>query len=115
MTTFLLNIGETRTALTAETAYVPGWDFAGVVERQAADGSSPRVGTRVFDLVPQGACADYVCAGVLAEMPAGVGDGQASALAVAGATALICLELAGPLFGRHVLVTDAAGGVGRAG
>ena len=30
---FSLNPGETRRALDATTGYVPGWDFAGVVER----------------------------------------------------------------------------------
>ena len=42
---FSLNPGETRRALDATTSYVPGWDFAGVVERAAADGSSPAAGT----------------------------------------------------------------------
>jgi NADPH2:quinone reductase len=92
---FSLNAGETRTALAAATRYTPGWDFAGVVEREAADGSSPKAGTRVFGVVPQGAWAEYVAAraGHLAE--------------------IVCLEEAGALLGRRVLITGAAGGVGR--
>jgi NADPH2:quinone reductase len=112
---FSLNAGETRTALAAATRYTPGWDFAGVVEREAADGSSPKAGTRVFGVVPQGAWAEYVAAraGHLAEIPEGVTDAQAASLPVAGVTALVCLEEAGALLGRRVLITGAAGGVGR--
>jgi NADPH:quinone reductase len=110
-----LNAGETQTALGATTRYVPGWDFAGVVERAASDGSSPAVGTRVFGVVPQGSWAERVAvrAGLIAETPAGITDAQAASLPVAGATALLCLERAGTLLGRRVLVTGAAGGVGR--
>ncbi|QSQ21393.1 zinc-binding dehydrogenase [Pyxidicoccus parkwayensis] len=115
VTAFSLNAGETRTALAASTRYTPGWDFAGVVEQAAADGSSPRAGTRVFGVVPQGAWAEYVAAraGHIAEIPEGVTDAQAAALPVAGVTALVCLEEAGSLLGRRVLITGAAGGVGR--
>ena len=37
----------------------------------------------------------------------------AAALPVAGVTAMVCLEQAGSLVGRRVLITGAAGGVGR--
>ena len=50
---FSLNAGETRTALEATKSYVPGWDFAGVVEETAADGSSPQPGAKVFGFVAQ--------------------------------------------------------------
>src|ERR1700739_3820334 len=47
-----LNRGETRRALTqAEPGWRPGWDFAGVVESAAADGSGPKPGTRVVGLL----------------------------------------------------------------
>ena len=40
VTAISLNRGETRRALTsAEPGWRPGWDFAGVVETAAADGS----------------------------------------------------------------------------
>jgi NADPH:quinone reductase len=112
---FSLNPGETRRALDATTSYVPGWDFAGVVERTAADGSSPAAGTRVFGVVPQGSWAEYVATrgGLLAEVPDGMTSTQAAALPVAGVTAMVCLEQAGSLVGRRVLITGAAGGVGR--
>jgi NADPH:quinone reductase-like Zn-dependent oxidoreductase len=112
---FSLNAGETRTALEATNRYVPGWDFAGVVEAAANDGSSPRVGSKVFGFIPQGAWAEYIVArgGLMAEIPAGVTVAQAASLPVAGVTALLCLEKAGFLLGRRVLITGAAGGVGR--
>src|SRR5256885_13414974 len=54
-----LNRGETRRALQgAEPGWRPGWDFAGVVESAAADGSGPRPGTRVGGLLPSGAWAE---------------------------------------------------------
>jgi NADPH:quinone reductase len=112
---FSLNQGETRTAFSATDSYIPGWDFAGVVEKAAADGSTPKEGTRVFGFVAQGSWAEYVVApgGQLAPIPTGITDGQAVVLPVAGATAFLCLEIAGPLSGKHVLITGAAGGVGR--
>jgi NADPH:quinone reductase len=112
---FSLNGGETRTAVEAGTSYVPGWDFAGVVETAASDGNSPQPGTRVFGFVLQGAWAKYVVvhAGQLAEIPPDVTIAQAAALPVAGVTAMLCLEKAGALIGRRVLITGAAGGVGR--
>jgi NADPH2:quinone reductase len=111
-----LNVGETRTALAATTSYIPGWDFAGVVEQPAADGSSPPRGARVFGFaVPYGAWAEQVVArGMhMATIPDGVTDAQAASLPVAAVTALVCLERAGAVLNRRVLVTGAAGGVGR--
>jgi NADPH:quinone reductase len=69
----------------------------------------------VFGVVPQGAWAEYINArgGLMAEIPDGVANAQAAALPVAGVTALVCLEQAGALLGRSVLITGAAGGVGR--
>jgi len=112
---FSLNQGETRTALAATTSYAPGWDFAGIVEKAAGDGSSPIAGAQVFGLVAQGAWAEYVIApgAQMAEIPEGITYTQAASLPVAGATALTCLEVAGTLLDRRVLITGAAGGVGR--
>jgi NADPH:quinone reductase len=112
---FSLNAGEIRTALTATSSYVPGWDFAGVVDEAATDGSTPPKGTRIFGFVPQGAWAEYLVADsrMMAEIPDGVTNAQAAALPVAAVTALASLESAGTLLRRTVLVTGAAGGVGR--
>jgi NADPH:quinone reductase-like Zn-dependent oxidoreductase len=50
---------------------------------------------------------------MLAPLPDGVSDAQASTLPVAGLTALKALEIIGPVISRRVLVTGASGGVGR--
>ncbi len=110
-----LNRGEVRTLLGAEDGWRPGWDVAGVVLRGAADGSGPREGSRVVGLVRGGGWAQQVAVKTtrLAPLPEGVGFAAASALPVAGLTALRAIEVGGAILGRRVLVTGAAGGVGR--
>src|SRR3954452_3146429 len=115
VTAISLNRGETRRALqVAEPGWRPGWDFAGVVETAAADGSGPKPGTRVVGLLPSGAWAERVncrshAVGIL---PDAVSDAQAATLPVAGLTALHALRQGGLLLGRKVLVDGASGGVG---
>ena len=115
VTAFSLNQGEVRTALNATTSYTPGWDFAGVIVKAAANGSTPKEGTRVFGFVAQGSWAEYVIAAGLqmATIPDGVTDVQAASLPVAAGTAVTCIEAVGSLLNRRVLITGAAGGVGR--
>src|SRR5216684_6859079 len=61
VTAISLNRGETRRALqVAEPGWRPGWDFAGIVETAAADGSGPKPGMRVVGLLPSGAWAERV-------------------------------------------------------
>ena len=98
----------------AEPGWRPGWDFAGVVEREAADGSGPKAGARVVGLLPNGAWAERVnCRShAVAALPDAVSDAQASTLPVAGLTALHALRQGGLLLGRKVLVDGASGGVG---
>jgi len=109
-----LNRGEVRRALAAEASWRPGWDFAGVVERAADDGSGPKQGARVVGLLPSEAWAEVVAVPTnsLAELPATVSLTQAATLPVAGLTALFALEKGGSLLGRNVLVTGASGGAG---
>ena len=110
-----LNRGETRRALTqAEPGWRPGWDFAGVVETAASDGSGPKPGARVFGILPSGAWAERVnCRShAVAALPDAVSDAQAATLPVAGLTALHALRQGGLLLGRKVLVDGASGGVG---
>jgi NADPH:quinone reductase-like Zn-dependent oxidoreductase len=115
VTAISLNRGETRRALhMAEPGWRPGWDFAGVVDTEAADGSGPKAGTRVVGLLPNGAWAERVnCRShAVAALPDSVSDAQASTLPVAGLTALHALRQGGLLLGRKVLVDGATGGVG---
>jgi NADPH2:quinone reductase len=115
VTAISLNRGETRRALQqAETGWRPGWDFAGVIETSAADGSGPRSGTRVVGILPSGAWAERVnCrTHAVAPLPDAVPDAAAATLPVAGLTALHALRQGGLLLGRKVLVDGASGGVG---
>ena len=115
VTAISLNRGETRRAVQqAVTGWRPGWDFVGVVETTAADGSGPRPGTRVVGILPSGAWAEGVnCRShAVAALPDAVGDAQAATLPVAGLTALHALRQGGLLLGRKVLVDGTSGGVG---
>jgi NADPH:quinone reductase-like Zn-dependent oxidoreductase len=115
VTAISLNRGETRRALqVAEPGWRPGWDFAGVVETEATDGSGPRAGTRVVGMLPSGAWAERVnCRShAVAALPDAVSAAEAATLPVAGLTALHALRQGGLLLGRKVLVDGASGGVG---
>lgn len=110
-----LNRGEVKTALDgAEDGWRPGWDFAGVIEQAAQDGSSPPAGTRVVGAVPSGAWCERIAAlgFLMAPLPEGVTFAQAACLPVAGGTAWYALKRRPDLKGKRVLVTGATGGVG---
>jgi NADPH2:quinone reductase len=112
-----LNRGEARRLATAEEGWRPGWDVAGAVHKPARDGSGPRADDRVvaFMSADAGGWAERVVVRTdrLAPVPSGVSAAQAAALPTAGLTALRTLRLGGLLLGRRVLITGAAGGVGR--
>lgn len=110
-----LNRGEVRALATAADGWRPGWDVAGEVLRAAPDGSGPAAGERVVGLVAGGGWAEQVAVntGVLVPIPDALSFPAASTLPVAGLTAHASLRIGGPIDGRHVLVTGAAGGVGR--
>ncbi|WP_241255769.1 zinc-binding dehydrogenase [Candidatus Protofrankia californiensis] len=111
-----LNFGELAfKAERTQPGSVLGWDAAGVVTEAAADGSGPPPGTRVVTFGWTGAWAERraVDTAHLAVVPDSVDLGAASALPVAGVTALRALRRLGPVVGRRVLITGASGGVGR--
>jgi NADPH2:quinone reductase len=109
-----LNRGEVRALREAAPGSRPGWDVAGVVAEPAADGSGPKVGTRVVGLAASGAWAERaaVSTQMMAGLPDAVSFEAASTLPVAGLTARKAVEMA-VVDGKRVAVTGAAGGVGR--
>ncbi len=111
---FSLNRGELR-LLATYPDWPPGQDVSGVVVQAAADGNGPRAGTRVVAWVDEGGWAQRVATPTsrVAELPDSVSFEAAATLPIAGMTALRALRLGGQLLGRRVLVTGAAGGVGR--
>ena len=110
-----LNRGECSALRTAEDGWRPGWDVSGVIAGAAPDGSSPPNGTRVVGWANGGAWAERVAvrSDHLAPIPEEMGFEVAATLAVAGLTAVGTLELGGPLAGKRIAITGAAGGVGR--
>jgi len=111
---FSLNRGEVNRSATRSVAGDrPGSDFAGVVEKAAADsGFAP--GDRVAGMVLTGAWAEYVAASprLIARIPEGVSFDQAAAVPLAGLTALIALSKKRVDEGSRVLISGATGGVG---
>ncbi len=112
---FSLNRGELALLEMRREGWRPGQDVSGVVVTEAADGSGPRVGSRVVGLVDEAGWAQRVAVPTfrLAVLPEEVSFAAAAALPIAGLTALRALRVGGDLLGRSVLVTGASGGVGR--
>ena len=108
-----INRGEVWRLRAAADGWRPGWDLAGTVRVAAPSG--PPAGSRVVGVLGGGSWAERVAVpgAWLAELPAGTSFTQAAALPVAGLTALRILRLGPAILGRRVLVTGAAGGVGR--
>jgi NADPH:quinone reductase len=110
-----VNRGELRLLRARPRGWQPGQDVAGVVEEQASDGSGPPVGIRVVAWPEQAGWAEKVAVPTshLAQIADHVTLSGAATLPIAGMTALRALRLGGDLAGKRVLVTGAAGGVGR--
>jgi len=111
-----LNFGDLNGSRARPAGFVPGWDASGVVLRPAANGEGPAAGTRVVTTMgAQGGWAERRAVDLdeLAVVPDDIDLGEASTLPVAGVTALRALRRSGALLGRRVLITSAAGGVGR--
>lgn len=110
-----LNLGNARGLRWAHDGWCPGYDVAGTVLTAASDGSGPAVGSRVVGVLTEGAWAERVAvpSRLISSIPDGVDLATAAAVPVAGLTSAVALDRGSGLVGRRVLVTGAAGGVGR--
>ena len=111
---FSINRGETFLLEKPRSTWRPGKDVVGRIVVAASDGGDAPVGTRVVAHPPASGWAERVVVSVdrLAILPDSLTDAHAAALPLAGLTALRLIRAAGPLAGRRVLITGAAGGVG---
>lgn len=111
-----LNFGDVNGARNRPPGFVPGWDSSGVVVLASAGGAGPATGARVVTTMgSQGGWAERRAVDLdeLAVVPGEIDLAAAATLPVAGVTALRALRRSGALLGRRVLITGAAGGVGR--
>lgn len=110
-----VNRGELRLLEIRDPGWRPGQDVSGVVAVGAADGSGPPQGSRVVAWVDQAGWSERVSADTdrIALLHDDTTFAQAATLPVAGMTALRALRRGGSLLGKRVLITGAAGGVGR--
>jgi NADPH2:quinone reductase len=108
-----VNRGEILNLPGNEEGWRPGWDVAGVV---AETSNGFTAGQRVVALsLADGSWAEQIAvpAEAVAAIPDALSFAQAATLPVAALTALRLVRESGTLLGRKVLVTGAAGGVGR--
>ncbi len=112
---YSINRGELFLLQMRPDGWRPGQDLAGVVLREAPDGSGPAAGTRVVGLVDWECWAERVTvpSSLTVPLPDTVSFQEAASLPIAGITALRAVRLGGSLLGREVLVTGGTGGVGQ--
>src|SRR3712207_1245199 len=105
--------------------YVPGVEVVGEIEEAGGAVEGLRPGDRVITMMQglggvraerPGGYAQYVtaAAAAVAPIPPGVDPYDMAAVGLVGVTAYESLRRIGPLAGRRILVTGAAGGVGSA-
>jgi len=97
--------------------FVPGTEFAGLVDQVGSDISRLQVGERVFGFASRGALAEEICVpvGELSRLPDHMSFAQAAAVPVNYLTAAYGLkELAALRSGQNLLILGAAGGTGTA-
>lgn len=109
--------GAMREMMPVQHPFVPGMDASGVVEAigDGVVGPAPGDAVVAFTHGGSGALAEYALAndgpGVVLR-PAALDAVRAAALPVAGLTASVIMDAAGPMAGASVLVIGATGGVG---
>ncbi|GGO77260.1 quinone oxidoreductase [Marinobacterium nitratireducens] len=106
-------------AFIGKLPFIPGWEFAGIIEMVGTKVESFAPGDEVFGFIrfPEaaGCYAEYVAAPVaqIARKPSSLSFSEAAGLGLAGLTAWQALHDKGQLqAGETVLVLAAAGGVG---
>ncbi|MFJ2758096.1 zinc-binding dehydrogenase [Nocardioides sp. NPDC087217] len=111
---FAPNHGEIEALPSLPDGIIPGWDAAGVVVAEAADGTGPRLGQVVTSLGPDSAWAQrrLVTAESVGTSPAGADPNVMSVVPVAATSALRGLRRLGPVLGRRVLVLGGTSAVG---
>jgi NADPH:quinone reductase len=112
--TYSISTGELTLLRMRPDGFRPGQEVAGIVVQAAIDGSGPPVGSRVTGLCHGGGWAEYVAVpgDTLGIVPDAVGMDIAIALGGSGLMAHRALDALGPLEGRRILITGAAGAVG---
>jgi NADPH:quinone reductase-like Zn-dependent oxidoreductase len=109
--------GEIRHLPHAPKGRILGLDLAGVVVKQAANGSGPPVGARVIAMTGYsgGGWGQFAAmpAAILGVIPDELGWHEAAALPNSGLTALYGIRHGQNILGMKVLVTGATGAVGR--
>ncbi|MGB6119856.1 MAG: NADPH:quinone oxidoreductase family protein [Mesorhizobium sp.] len=97
--------------------FIPGAELCGTVVSVGDDVVGYSVGDRIMGQVPSGAYAEFACVDPLraAKVPASMSDHEAAGFYIPYGTAYAGLiDRAGLVSGDVVVVTGAAGGVGRA-
>ncbi len=95
--------------------YIPGMEFAGVVEALGSPEQCPPLGSRVAGFAGAGGLAEYAClpAARLVVLPEAMSFAEAAAFQIAYGTSHLALEHRAHLAaGETLLVLGAAGGVG---
>lgn len=95
--------------------YIPGMEFAGIVESRGPDTDCPAPGTRVLGTCVSGALAERICvpAADLSPIPDGMSLEEAAGFPIAYGTSYLALTHKARLQpGETLFVTGAAGGVG---
>lgn len=93
---------------------IPGLDAAGVVDQIGEDVRGYRIGDEVFGIAPGGACAEHAVLTHFARKPPAMSWADAAGLPTVVETALRALETLRPAPGDVLLITGAAGAIGRA-
>ncbi len=95
--------------------YIPGMEFAGIVEGLGPDTDGPKPGTRVLGVSGTGALAEWLClpASQLSTLPDAMPFEEAAGFPIAYGTSHLALDWKAALQpGETLFVTGAAGGVG---